>query len=71
MNNPMCSEPSHDYGRADVCLTCFEESVRESMKPECTCGHDDLEYIFHFQDCKQGAFLKSQDKTEWMDIDEI
>lgn len=45
--------------------------VRDSMKPECTCGHDDLEYIFHLQDCKQGAFLMSQDKTEWMDIDEI
>lgn len=53
------------------CMCDFISSIRESMKPECTCGHDDLEYIFHLQGCKQGAFLMSQDKTEWMDPDEI
>jgi hypothetical protein len=37
--------------------------VRESMKPECTCGQDNLSYVFHLVPCKQGAFLMSQDNT--------
>jgi hypothetical protein len=45
--------------------------IRESMKPGCTCGHEGYDYYFHLVPCKQGAFLMSQDKTEWKDLDEI
>ena len=74
-HDPLCPSllvaPAKFGGMEKASCRCdLINRVRDSMKPECTCGHDDLEYIFHLQDCKQGAFLKSQDKTEWMDPDE-
>lgn len=45
------------------CMCDFITVIRESMKPECTCGQDNLSYVFHLVPCKQGAFLMSQDNT--------
>lgn len=47
-----------------ACRCDLINRVRESMKPECTCGHDGSHYSLHLLPCKQGAFLMSQEKTE-------
>lgn len=37
-----CTDPAHDYGTADVCLTCFEARVREQERARA------VEIVDHF-----------------------
>lgn len=72
-HDPLC--PFHALSQKPTgiamssCQCWLIDRVRESMKPECTCGNDNLSYVFHLVPCKQGAFLMSQDKTERMYLD--
>lgn len=62
-HHPLCY---NDYIEDNECELCWViDYVIKGITPQCSCGHDGLDYYGHLLGCKYGAFVMSQDNVEW------